>query len=86
MCDLHKVSLISDPDMALTFFSNIFNSIADKHAPLKRLQIKCRHSPWFLHELSMQLVRRMLHGQKLGTLGLSRIDFCLGSYKTASYS
>lgn len=43
---------ISDVQVALQFFTDIFIPCVDKHAPFKRLRIKDRTVPWFSSELS----------------------------------
>lgn len=42
----------TDVQVALDSFVSSFNTIANKHAPLKRIHIKNRVTPWFSQELS----------------------------------
>lgn len=55
VCDL---SLITDPELTLAYFSNAFNTLADKHAPFRRLWIKDRHTVWFSQEHSEVITER----------------------------
>lgn len=52
MCDWEIVSSISDSDHSLNCFTSLFNTVADKHAPYKKLRVKDSSNPWFTHELS----------------------------------
>merc|ERR1712239_44211 len=56
--DISYTSDILDVDMALEFFIKTFLSITDKHAPLKRLRVKNRTTPWFTPELSSMFRER----------------------------
>ncbi len=79
--DLDRLSLIPDPDLALVYFSNAFNTITDKHAPITRLQIKDRRTVWFSHELSEIIPERNLAWAKARKKGLLWNEFCSGSCK-----
>ncbi len=56
--DTHDTVKIPSVDLALDYFCKSFNSIVDKHAPLKKYRIQNRSSPWFSAEIPSLLKRR----------------------------
>lgn len=56
--DLSSVFNISDVELAVETFKSIFNSVADKYAPMKTYITKDRINPWFTIELSELLQLR----------------------------
>ena len=56
--DLSNIFHISDPELALDFFINRFNSLVNKHAPYKKIRVKNRSNKWFTNELSALHISR----------------------------
>lgn len=56
--DINCVDSIPDPELAFSYFSSTFNSIVNKHAPLRRYRVKNRSNPWFSNNLSKDLHNR----------------------------
>lgn len=50
-----RLSLIPDINNAWTFFYDSFIEIINKHAPIKKMRLRNRCSPWFNHDLAEQL-------------------------------
>ena len=48
----YRISLILSVEDAWTFFFYIFSGIVNKHAPIKKMRIKNRFSPWFDRNLA----------------------------------
>ena len=55
-----KICLIADVDYAWDFFYEGFNSIINKHAPLKKYRVKGHNNAWFTPDLSDLLHKRNL--------------------------
>ncbi len=48
---------IADPEVALSYFTDIFNSLENKHAPFKKYRVK-RLNPWLSPEIAEMLRKR----------------------------
>ena len=58
--DWEKINLIADVEYAWDFFYEGFNSIINKHAPLKKYRVKDCNNAWFKPDLSDLLHKRNL--------------------------
>ncbi len=58
--DIFSTTAIPDPCIALNYVIKICNSIADKHAPFKKLRIKNRSNPWFSSDVADMLCIRYM--------------------------
>ena len=56
--NLQDIFSFKDPHLALNHFIYTFNSIADKHAPFKKIRVKNRRNPWFSSEISLEMRAR----------------------------
>ena len=56
--NIYHTSEMLDIELALEYFTKSFITIIDKHAPLKKLRIKNRSSPWFSTDLSIMFQER----------------------------
>ena len=52
LLDWSHISLIPSVDESFSYFLNLFSSVANKHAPLKKIRIKNRTNPWFSRDLA----------------------------------
>lgn len=50
--DLRRVTVIQDVELAWEYFQSIFQSISNKHVPIKKFRISGRDNPWFSDSLS----------------------------------
>ncbi len=50
--DLRRVTLIQDVELSWEYFQSIFQSISNKHVPIKKFRISGRDNPWFSDSLS----------------------------------
>lgn len=73
-CDWQRVSLVPDVQLAWTFFKDLFLSVVQKHAPLKRFRVKGRENPWFSDELSC-LIRERDHAWAKARKSRSELDW-----------
>ncbi|CAB1351345.1 unnamed protein product [Coregonus sp. 'balchen'] len=51
----YRISLIPSVEDSWTFFFHIFSGIVNKHAPIKKMIIKNRFSPWFDRQIYFSL-------------------------------
>ena len=73
LSDITNLCAIPDPELALSDFIDVFNSLANKHAPFKKYRVKNRTAPWFSPEML---------GQKQEALNLLLIGKILDNKET----
>lgn len=56
----NRIELIPDVETAWSFFSDSFQNIVNKHAPIRKYRVKGRDNPWFSPELSDSIHERNL--------------------------
>ena len=78
--DLKRVDLIPEPELAFEYFSSVFSSLIDKHAPYKNQRIKIILIPGSLLTYLKPFTSETRPGQRLGLLTAHLIGCSSESY------
>ena len=65
----HAVSEEENPELALNLFMQLFLSVADKHAPVRKQTVKSVRSPWIDNEIKTSMTLRNAAKQKASESG-----------------
>ena len=57
------INNINDPNSAWLVWKDLFLSVSDKHAPLRRKRVQDKQAPWLTAELKKMMFERLGNGK-----------------------